>query len=123
MSKKLKSPLEKFLRKRAKELQSDWEDVPMWVVEACNEFIAKSTISPNDNSIEIANQYLSNCESDEDTINAIKAIASHEDQGAFIDYVDFEKFSDSVGVWQKVENTITCQEFLEMINYSETNFK
>ena len=32
------SPLEKFLRKRAKEMHSDWEDVPMWVIDASNEF-------------------------------------------------------------------------------------
>lgn len=32
------TPLEKFLRKRAEELDSDWEDVPMWVINASNEF-------------------------------------------------------------------------------------
>lgn len=36
------SPLEKFLRKKAKAHKSDWEDVPMWVIDAANEFITKT---------------------------------------------------------------------------------
>lgn len=33
--------MEVFLRSKAKELKSDFNDVPQWVIEASNEFIEK----------------------------------------------------------------------------------
>jgi|688.fasta_scaffold99251_1 hypothetical protein len=43
----------------------------------------------------------------------VKKIAEHKNQHDFIDNVD------EVVVWQIVENTLTCKDFLETIGYGE----
>ena len=104
------SPLEVFLRSKAKELKSDFNDVPAWVIEASNEFIEKSKPSAKDKAIESASHYL--CDSDELTIEEqIEAIANHEDQYDMIDNVE------GVIVWEKVEWSFTCDSFLDQIGW------
>ena len=104
------SPLEVFLRSKAKELKSDFNDVPKWVIEASNEFIEKSKPSAKDKAIEAAGHYL--CDSDEMTIEEqIEAIANHEDQSDMIDNVE------GVIVWEKVEWSFTCDSFLDQIGW------
>ena len=51
MTKSNQSPLEAFLRTKAKELKSDFTDVPQWVIEATNEFFEKSKPSAEDKAI------------------------------------------------------------------------
>ncbi len=102
--------MEVFLRSKAKELKSDFNDVPQWVIEASNEFIEKSQPSARDKAIELAGHYL--CEPDDMTIEeAIEAIANHPDQRDMIDNVE------GVIVWEKVEYAFTCEDFLNEIGW------
>lgn len=103
------SPLEVFLRSKAKDLKSDFNDVPQWVINAANEFIEKSKPSAEDKAIELASHYLS--DGDLSTKEMIEAIANHEDQSDFIDNVE------GVVVWEKVENSFTCEDFLSEIGW------
>ena len=110
MSKKERSPLEIYLRKKAKEFKSDWEDVPMWVIDEANKFIEASKPSETERQVSEAEHYL--CDDDDmTTLQMIEAIANHEDQNDLIDNVE------GVVVWEKVEYSITCRDFLEMIGY------
>lgn len=107
-----KSEIEKFLRKKAKELKSDWNDVPTWVIDACNEFITKSQPSDNDKMIDKAAEYLvpdNNISVEEMVQNIIDHRYPHE----FIDEVN------DVTVWDKVEMEFTCKQFLELIGYKQ----
>lgn len=55
------------------------------------------------------------CELDtyEEVVEAVRAILNHEDQDAYVDWVD------GIIVWDKVSNTFTCDEFLDEIGYYE----
>lgn len=50
-------------------------------------------------------------DTDEEVVEAVRAIVNHEDQDAYVDWVD------GIIVWDKVSNTFTCDEFLEEIEY------
>lgn len=104
-----RTPLEVFLRKKAKTLKSDFNDVPQWVIDASNEFIEQSKPSEEENAIELASHYLSDGELS--IKEMVEAIANHEDQSDMIDDVE------GVVVWEKVEWTFTCEQFLEEIGY------
>lgn len=106
---KNQSPLEVFLRSKAKELKSDFNDVPQWVIDASNDFIEKSKPSAKEKAIELASHYLS--DGDLSTEEMIEAIAEHEDQSDMIDNVD------GVVVWEKVEYSFTCEDFLNEIGW------
>lgn len=43
---KTEKELTKFLKKKAKELQSDWNDVPLWVIKAAAEFMETKQQEP-----------------------------------------------------------------------------
>lgn len=109
MTKSNQSPLEAFLRTKAKELKSDFTDVPQWVIEATNEFFEKSKPSAEDKAIELASHYL--CDGELSTREMIEAIANHEDQSDMIDNVE------GVVVWEKVEYSFTCEDFLSEIGW------
>jgi hypothetical protein len=55
-----------------------------------------------------AGHYLS--DGDLSTVEMIKAIEEHEDQMDLIDNVE------GVEVWEKLEGSLTCEQFLEMIS-------
>lgn len=63
--------------------------------------------------IERASHYLSGCDSDEELVDMIMAIAKHSDDADMIDQVD------DVIVWEKVEWEYTCSDFLDEIGYYE----
>lgn len=52
-------------------------------------------------------------DTDEDVVEAIRAIVNHKDQDAYVDWVD------GIIVWDKVSNTFTCEEFLGEVEYYE----
>jgi hypothetical protein len=52
-------------------------------------------------------------DTDEEVVEAVRAVVNHEDQDAYVDWVD------GIIVWDKVSNTFTCEEFLEEIEYYE----
>ena len=49
----------------------------------------------------------------EELVAMIKAIADNEDENEIIDYVE------GVTVWEKVQFSFTCEQFLEYIDYVE----
>lgn len=109
--KKVKTSLEKFLRSKAKDLKSDFNDVPMWVVIASNEFIEASKPTERDKMIEKASHLLSASDDDE-LVEMIKLIAENEDENEIIDYID------GVTAWEKVEYSFTCEQFCFEIGFS-----
>lgn len=58
-------------------------------------------------AVEAASHYL--CDGDLSILEQIRAIQYHEDQYDYIDMVE------GVVVWERVENTFTCGEFLQLI--------
>jgi len=50
-------------------------------------------------------------DTDEEVVEAVRAIVNMKDQDAYVDWVD------GIIVWDKVSNTFTCEEFLEEIEY------
>jgi hypothetical protein len=52
-------------------------------------------------------------DTDEEVVEAVRAIVNHKDQDAYVDWVD------GIIVWDKVTNTFTCEEFLDEIEYYE----
>ena len=52
-------------------------------------------------------------ETDQDVVEAIRAIVNHPDQDEYVDWVE------DVVVWSKLSNTYTCEEFLDEIEYYE----
>lgn len=80
-------------------------------ISKLEEVIKKTLPTERDKAIELAGHYL--CESDDDLSieQMIEAIANHEDQDAMIDNVE------GVIVWEKVEYSFTCEDFLSEINW------
>jgi hypothetical protein len=104
--------LEQFLKKRSKELKSNWNDVPKWVIKAANEYIEQHVPkepTAREKAIDLAAHYL--CDGDLTTEQMVEAIANHEDEDQLIDNVD------GVIVWQKVEYQFTCEQFLDEIGW------
>lgn len=116
MSKSNRTPLEVFLRKRAKELKSDWEDVPMWIIHEANKFFEQDKPTPREQMIEKAEMFLS-YDSEVTIAQMIEAIANHEDENDLIDNVE------GVLVWEKVEWSFTCEQFLEQIGFNSDFYK
>ena len=71
--------------------------------------IEKSLPTQEEKSIELASHYLS--DGDLSTKEMVEAIANHPDPYDLIDNVD------GVVVWQKVEMSFTCEDFLNEIGY------
>ena len=94
-------------------LPTDFGDLS---VSALEKVIKRQLPTKRQEVINKANEILSCCDSNADTVKMIKAIAkqSEEDDSCLIDNVD------NVIVWQKLENGYTCQEFLEEIGYYST---
>lgn len=85
-------------------------DLSQLDVEALEQVIKSQLPSETDRQVSEAEHYL--CDSDEmTTLQMIEAIADHEDQSDLIDNVE------GVVVWEKVEGSITCEDFLQMIGY------
>jgi hypothetical protein len=101
--------LEDFLKEKAAELNSDFIDVPQWVIKAANEYIDLQKPSLEEQAISLASHYL--CDGDMSTKEMIEAIAAHEDQTDLIDNVD------GVVVLDKVEWSFTCEDFLSEIGW------
>lgn len=110
----LKKAVTKFIKAKAKALKSDWNDVPLWMIDAFVEFMGSSKPTTKQETIKLAEAYLSGNHNTEDVI---KAIINHKDKNDLIDYVD------GVEVWQKVEFCFTCKDFLEAINYISSDWK
>ena len=108
----MKQTLKEFLQAKAVELKSDWNDVPEWVITACEEYLDQSKPSAKEAAIDSAEYYLS--DSDElTTEEQIEAIAAHENPEDYIDNVE------GVVVWEKLEYQFTCSKFLSMIGWPE----
>jgi len=60
-----------------------------------------------------ASEYLAG---DENTNAMVDKIIEHTNNGCGSDLIDY---IDGVTVWEKVEFTFTCREFLELIGYSK----
>ena len=65
------------------------------------------------NLIEKAGQFLS-ADTDENIERMINLIANHENENDLIEMVD-----DDVNVWQPLEFSLTCKEFLDGIGYTK----
>lgn len=114
---KLCKELTKVLKAKAKELKSDFNDVPTWVIEASAEFFVDKVnlkVTTKEETIKLAEQFLAG---DGDTEQAIQAIINHPEDNDLIDNVD------GVSVWEKVEYSFTCEQFLEQINYKPADWK
>ncbi len=74
------------------------------------EEVIKSTEEDNEIAYEKAGSYLSDGEISLEEM--VEAIAKHSDQNDLIDNVE------GVVVWFKVENRFTCDEFLNLIEYT-----
>jgi hypothetical protein len=107
----MKTELKAFLKNRAKQLESDFNDVPEWVIEATADFVKNQIpiTTQLDKAFEKAGEYL--CEGDINTPHQLSNIVNHKDQSDLIDNVE------GVVVWEKVELEFTCKEFLELIGY------
>lgn len=88
------------------QLPMDMNDISEYGIE---EAIKKVLPSEQDKAIELASHYLS--DGDLSTKEMIEAIAKHDDQEDLIDTVE------GVVVWQKVEYSFTCEEFLKEIGW------
>jgi len=84
-------------------------DMTLLDESALETVIQKELPTEQDEAIEKASHYL--C--DDDVEAAIKAIAAHPDQNAYIDDVD------DVTVWEKVQFSFSCAEFLSHIDWVE----
>lgn len=90
-------------------------DKPHFIKEATKVLkAAERNNTTKQQTIKYAEGYLAG---DGDTEDAIKAIIAHEDQDDLIDNVD------GVDVWEKVEYSFTCKDFLESINYIASDWK
>lgn len=76
------------------------------------DFVDKSN-SERQNVITKTRHMLCELDTDEEVVEAVRAIVNHKDQDAYVDWVD------GIIVWDKVSNTFTCEEFLEEIEYYE----
>lgn len=89
----------------------------MYVEEDHVDEIAQSGLSmlptERQNVITRVRHLLCELDTDEEVVEAVRAIVNHEDQDAYVDWVD------GIIVWDKVSNTFTCDEFLEEIEYYE----
>jgi hypothetical protein len=56
---------------------------------------------------------LSELDTDQDVVDAVKAVLSHPNQDQYVDWVD------GIIVWDKISNTFTCEEFLDEVEYYE----
>ncbi len=76
------------------------------------DFVDKSN-AERQNVIAKARQMLCELETDQDVVEAIRAIVNHPDQDQYVDWVE------DIVVWDKLSNTYTCEEFLDEIDYYE----
>lgn len=65
------------------------------------------------NVITKARHLLCELDTDQDVVDAVKAVLGHPNQDQYVDWVD------GIIVWDKVSNTFTCEEFLDEIEYYE----
>lgn len=65
------------------------------------------------NVITKARHLLCELDTDQDVVDAVKAIVNHPNQDQYVDWVD------GIIVWDKVANTYTCEGFLDEIEYYE----
>lgn len=84
-------------------------DMTQLSVSKLAKVIEKQLPSDEDKAIELASHYLS--DGDLSTKEMVEAIANHEDQYDMIDNVE------GVVVWEKVEWSFTCEQFLQEIGY------
>ena len=99
--------LTKFLKTKAKEFKSDWEDVPLWVIDAAIDWKKSKEPSHREQMIENARHYLSDGELS--TEEMVEAIENHDDPYDIIDNIE------GVVVWEKVESRFTVKDFLRTI--------
>ena len=78
-------------------------------VEALEKVIKSQLPTDEENAIDLASHYLSDGELS--TEEMVEAIANHENQSDMIDNVE------GVVVWEKVEWSFTCEDFLNEIGY------
>lgn len=111
----MKKDLTQYLKNKAKELKSDWNDVPAWVIDASVEFFKQTKKTK---TIEEAlGEYL--CEDDEhfpEIIKALKdALTNNPDQ--LVDFIPFKKGKQksTITMWEPVESTFTVKNFCELV--------
>jgi hypothetical protein len=84
-------------------------DMTQLSIEGLEKAIKTALPTEEENAIELAMHYL--CDGDISTEEMVEAIANHEDQKDLIDNVE------GVVVWEKVELSFTCEDFLREIGY------
>lgn len=84
-------------------------DMTQLSIEGLEKAIQTALPTEEDKAIELAMHYL--CDGDISTEEMVDAIANHEDQSDMIDNVE------GVVVWEKVEWSFTCEDFLREIGY------
>lgn len=111
----MKNELTKFLKDKAKELNSDWNDVPQWVIDASVEFFNQVK---NKKTVEAAlGEYI--CEDDEHFPEIIKALkkALKDNPDQLVDFIRFKngKQTPTITMWEPVESTFTVKVFCELV--------
>ena len=85
-------------------------DLTQLDVDTLAKVIESQLPTQNEKAIELASHYL--CESDEMSIeDQVKRVYNHEDEDDMIDNVD------GVIVWEKVEYSFTCEQFIYEIGF------
>ena len=84
-------------------------DMTQLELDSLTEVIQSTEEDDNETAYEHAGNYLSDGELT--TEQMVEAIAKHENQADLIDDVE------GVVVWEKVERTFDCEEFLDLIGY------
>lgn len=108
----MEKELTKYLKKKAKEFKSDWEDVPLWVITESAKFFERKHPKKTklQLAIEKAGEYLVP-DGGTQVEDMVKLIVNNPDENEIIDYID------GVTVWEKVEYSFTVKQFIELIDY------
>ncbi len=69
--------------------------------------------SERKNVINRVRNLLCELDTDDEVVEAVRAIVNYPHQNDYVDFVD------EIIVWEKVTNTFTCDEFLDEIGYYE----
>jgi hypothetical protein len=84
-------------------------DMTQLSIEGLEKAIQTTLPTPKEQALELASHYL--CDGDLTIEEMVDAIYTHEDENELIDYVD------GVTVWEKVEYSFTCEQFIQEIGY------
>jgi molybdopterin converting factor small subunit len=110
--------LKKFLKTEAKKLQSDWNDVPKWVIDSSVRFFNEKSVESIEDKL---GEYVS--EDSEHYPKIIKALkkALKKNPDMMADEVEFDAGNDNevrmetLTMWQPLEFTLTVKQLCETL--------